>query len=725
MPADAGAGGRGAPGAPVLTNPQIAEPPAVAAPARRRRPRWQGRRQWQRLAGRNARRRPAALPLALLLLALSTLFLFGGDREYFYRGGFHDWVSSQRITFAANLSFQRNLLIYQHETRDAAGNRAPRSLYNRFPVGGYALVKLAILPFGDADFRAQIYAARILMLLLFSAAAVLAYHALARLAGSRWEALTATLLAFSAYYLLYYADKISNETTIDIFAVMLAFHGMVIFVQEGRFRQLLVKSGLALLLGWHVYAFLLPFIAFGLAAELLKARQPVYTFSHILCNLKRSAATLGRSRYLMLGITTLLFGIAILVFNFGNEYLALDRTATFRELPSVSSAANRLALRQFPPDDPTSALLQPVRFGQDQFYRIAVMTLPYAVNPYPIKPRIPRYNFRDYPAIAVGILTLGVGLAGLVALRRRPAAAGLWATLVLSGLCWAVLVRQNVIGHDFEAVFYIGIPLAAFTLALLGLRRLSRVRLSPYFAVAALAVFVISAAQMAGVGQSGADLAVEAAHLDDYAAIRELTDDARAIYVPHPLPISGAQGATGGAAGAPWAPVYYLSGKTLVYTDLLGDAPPYQAGDYLLLPVREDSPALLTPDNRYVFLYDWTLYDQRRRRAYQEDTPIIADDWRVYLGAGHLTYQSPECAHREARFWLHFVPRFAADLPLYRREYGFDNRDFDWRLGGVKLADGTCVMERPLPDYDIVAIRTGQYTEAGRIWDGEYVLPAR
>ena len=719
--------GAGAPGAPVLTNPQMAELPNIAAPARHG-PRLPGRDEWRRLAGRNAgiqdKRRPAALPLALLLLALSALFLFGGDREYFYRGGFHDWVSSQRITFAANLSLQRNLLIYQHETRDADGNRAPRSLYNRFPVGGYALVKLAILPFGDADFRAQIYAARILMLLLFSAAAVLAYHALARLAGSRWDALTATLLAFSAYYLLYYADKISNETTIDIFAVMLAFHGMVIFVQEGRFRQLLVKSGLALLLGWHVYALLLPFIVFGVAAELLKACQPVATLPGMLYNLKRSAATLRHSRYLLLGITTLLFGIAILIFNFSNEYRALGGTAAFRELPSVSSAANRLALRQFPADDPTSALLQPVRFGQDQFYRIAVMTLPYAVNPYPIKPRIPRYNFRDYPAIAVGILTLGVGLAGLIALRRRPALAQLWATLVLSGLCWAVLVRQNVIGHDFEGVFYIGIPLAAFTLALLGLRRLSRVRLSPYFAVAALAVFVISAAQMAGVGQNGADLAVEAAHLDDYAAIRELADDARAIYVPHPLQISGAQGATGGAAGAPWAPVYYLSGKTLVYTDQYGDAPPWQAGDYLLLPIREDNPALLTPDNRYAFLYDWTLYDQWRRTAYQNDTPIIADDWQVYLGAGHLTYQSPECAHREARFWLHFVPRSAADLPLYRREYGFDNRDFDWRLGGVKLADGTCVMERPLPDYDIVAIRTGQYTEAGRIWAGEYVLPA-
>ena len=247
--------------------PDIAILPPRSGPVTR----WYAGR-WRRLWPR-----PAALPLVLLLLALSTLFLFGGDREYFYRGGWHDWNSSQTLAFAENLSLRHNLLIFLYQSRDAAGNRIGDQLYNRFPPGGFALIKLAIRPFGDTDFRAQIYAARLLMLLLFSAAAILAYQALARLAGSRWDALTATLLAFSSYYVLYYADKISNEVTIDLFAVMLVFHGMAIFVQEGRFRQLLVKSCVALLLGWHVYAFLLPFIIFGMAAELLQARQPVST----------------------------------------------------------------------------------------------------------------------------------------------------------------------------------------------------------------------------------------------------------------------------------------------------------------------------------------------------------------------------------------------------------------------------------------------------------------
>ena len=215
--------------------------------------------------------RPAALPLVLLLLAMATVFLLGNDRGHFYRDELHDWNSSQSLAFAENLSFQHGLLVFHYQSLDKDGNRYYPLLYNRFPKGGYALIKLAILPFGD-NLAAKIYAARVLMLLLFAAAAALAYLSLARLTGSGWVGLAATALAFSSYYILYYSDKISNEATIDLFAVMLAFHGMVVFAQEGRFRQLLVKTVLALLLGWHVYAFLLPFIVFGLASQLIRSR---------------------------------------------------------------------------------------------------------------------------------------------------------------------------------------------------------------------------------------------------------------------------------------------------------------------------------------------------------------------------------------------------------------------------------------------------------------------
>ena len=151
--------------------------------------------------------------------------------------------------------------------------------YNRFPPGVYLLVKLAILPASD-NLSARLYAARILMLLLFAAAAVLAYLSLCRLTSNRWVALTATLLAFSSYYPLYYNDMIAPDGIPDFFGVMLTFHGMVVFAQEGRFRQMIAKTCIALLLGWHVLALLLAFFIFGLVRDLLRARSAAATSPH-------------------------------------------------------------------------------------------------------------------------------------------------------------------------------------------------------------------------------------------------------------------------------------------------------------------------------------------------------------------------------------------------------------------------------------------------------------
>ena len=216
------------------------------------------------------------LPLSLLLLALSTVLVFGGDRGSFYRGVDHNWISSQHLAIAVNLSPEHGFQRFTRRFIDDDSNVRYRP-YNRFPIGGYLSMKLATLPFGENP-SAQLYAARILMLLFFIAAAVLAYLSLCRLASNRWIALTATPLAFSSHYLLYHNDMTANEGMIDLFAVMLVFHGMTIFVQEGRFRQLIVKTCIALLLGWHVLALLLPFVIIGLASDLLRARSAAATF---------------------------------------------------------------------------------------------------------------------------------------------------------------------------------------------------------------------------------------------------------------------------------------------------------------------------------------------------------------------------------------------------------------------------------------------------------------
>ena len=211
-----------------------------------------------------------ALPLALLLLALSSVFVFGNDRSQFYRSGNHDWISGQTMTLTANFSAEHGFLRF-HRLRLGRDGEPEYVHYNRFPIGNYVLAKLSILPFGD-DIPKQILAARLLMLAFFVAAAVLAYLALARLLGDRRIALVATLLAFSSYYLLHYNDMISAEASTNLFGVMLVFHGMILFAQEGRFRQLLPRTAAAVLLGWHVLGLIAPFVLLALGRELVAPR---------------------------------------------------------------------------------------------------------------------------------------------------------------------------------------------------------------------------------------------------------------------------------------------------------------------------------------------------------------------------------------------------------------------------------------------------------------------
>ena len=204
--------------------------------------------------------------LALLLAALSTVFLFGNDRGHFYRAGHHDYVSAEHMGIVANLSPAHHFLMFRN-LGDVEDSEHRYNMYNRFPVGGYALIALATSPF-HGDLSLRLHAARMLMLGFFAAAAVLAYLATSRLAASRWTALTATLLAFSSYYGLYYNDMIHSQTMPSLFGVLLTFHGVVVFLQDGRFRQLLVKACAALLLGWHVLALVAAFVVLGLARAL-------------------------------------------------------------------------------------------------------------------------------------------------------------------------------------------------------------------------------------------------------------------------------------------------------------------------------------------------------------------------------------------------------------------------------------------------------------------------
>ena len=655
-------------------------------------------------------RRPA-LPRLALLLGLSALFLSSLDKGYFYRPGAHDLISSLNLAVAENLSPDHGFRLFR-ELRQGPGEAPAYRMYSRFPVGGYALIKLAILPFGD-DLSARILAARMLMLLLFGAAALLAFHSLARITSNRWVALAATLAAFSSYYMLFYRDAVSNEYGMGLFAVMLAFHGMVVFVQEGRFPQLLAKTGVALLLGWHVYAFLLPFVILGLAREGVRAWK-----DGTAPRLHSAAAALLRSRYAALGLAALLFGAALLTFNFANEYAAFGGETPVTELPSFQSMLRRTGLDQ----DPASPGWWP-GFLRQQFFRVCVASVPFLLTDRgaDLLEWFPSLHFSapglSGPGTAVSLLAL-LAVAGAAAALVRlagPRLAGqprlLLAALALSGFCWALPMRHNAAHHNHDALFYVGVPLVFYSLLLLYVRERWGQRPVAALAAAALLAFVASAFQVDRRWPPDPRAAeLQRTAMAELGAVRGATRGKAVLVLGSVEPEWSTQ-----AARPRHAWKYYLAGSVLTHSPDMEAAA--RAADFIVTRDRVESPALLTPGNQRVFLYDPSgihdlveSYRAAYRRVVSAGDPAARSRFDVYLGGDAIAYVREPCVREDARYWI-FADVVPEDPRRLRRRYGSGDLDFRFRKRPV-LFDGKCIAVLSLPAYPLSGISTGQYSSA-------------
>ena len=683
-------------------------------------------------AARRRRGSSAATTLVLLFLALATVFLFGGSRGepvYGTPGGYHAELTRDHMVVALNMSREHGFLGFLQLTRTGDGDLVYGRLYNRFPVLGYALIKLVTLPFPD-DFSAREAAARTLMLVLFAAAATLAYLALCRLTGNRWAALAATLLAFSSYYALFYADMVATEGVIDLFGTMLVLHGMAVFATDGRFGQLLAKTCVALLLGWHVYAMLLPFVLLGLVAAL------------------RYRDWEGVRRHLTTGVVALAFGALVLAANFTREYLALGGEATLAELPSVKSMVKRTGLAGLQAEEageearagtgrikPNEHVMAWPVVAAVQLKRVA-WSIPYAVGHFVGVGR-PVADLSETRMVAVlgSVVLSALVVAAICVLLFSPAVRHRvpLAALALTGPCWAFAVR-NQHYHTFEGLFDIGVPLVFFALALPRLDRLlrSRVGFSVLAGIAAVPTFALSSFLMArAVAADPEEVLRQRTWAADADAIREQVEEGKTLLV--------ANDCTSGVR-IDWR--YYFTGYAVVAFANR------RLADFVVSGRRIEGVRTLTPDNRFVFLYDRASHDaalSRYERHAEQAAPVLdAADYDLYLVEGarwnELLFFRDQCPNHQVndhlhaqhvlmgggRVFAHVWPADVNDLPVARRQFGFDALvDFERRLPGWRN-EGKCYAVCRLPDYGITKVRTGSvagdWTSQGVAWEGGFLL---
>ena len=333
-----------------------------------------------------------------------------------------------------------------------------------------------------------------------------------------------------------------------------------------------------------------------------------------------------------------------------------------------------------------------------------------------------------------GIIAFCACLLGLAFTRHKS----LWAVLTLSGFCWTLLMRRSVAFNEHEALFYIGIPLTLFSLLLLRARWIANNRLVLGLALVAGAAFVVSGARVARAGLDAAEARFQREVLADFETIRKLTKDKTIVAPPKMRYIrrSDDKGLTA------WRlTLYGLTDRVILDSS---HAEKRQFGDVLLAPVRFDDPALLTPENRWAFLYDRRAYYEQYERLIETfGEPVL----RVFHGdkGKELLYElrrrdnqlmyvvrdargaAPSFAlcgggrsvcnrARNSRFLLRVVPVDANDLPPFNRR---DNEKLDFLFRDHTLLDrkGRVLAVRPLPDYPIARIYTGRFdAEGGLLW---------
>ena len=633
------------------------------------------------------------LPLLLLAVALSTVFIFGNDRGAFYRRGHHDYVTADHLGIAKNLSPQHNFLMFRFQ--EIEYNEITYHPYNRFPIGTHALVRIVTLPFEHGS-SAEMYSARILMLLFFCGAAVLSYLSLKKLRFNRWIALAATMVTFSSTYALYYNDMVAPDGITNIFGIFLTLHGLIVFTQEKRMRQLLLKITFSLLMGWPVLALLLLFLVPGFIASAIREiheRSNIFRIRWIIAN-----------SFIRIGSFSLFISVILFGFNMINEAVVVNKNPL--DTPSIFSLKQKVGLAQIEWEEEISEEKMTFMF----FYYINASSIPFAIPNYSNTigqaldtPRLDASLNSQIGILGMIIITLSI----VTALLRKER--GILLPLVLSGLLWILLFRYHAIAHDFMVLLLIGIPLVLFASLFQFITRSSPSLSTAFLAVLSVSLFIYSAVQMANVGHDSESAVVKEQIRQDFGEIRERTRG-HTVFINLPnsheyyiLPIT-------------W---YYLSGSIIVSTSQR-----YQS-DFFVTDSRR-SCGLVTHENKHVFLYDsFSSFADCEIQVLDGD-PVFSDalltPYQVYLQDKLISYahEGPcgQPSNSSETIFLHLTPVRVGDLPVGSQEYGFANLDF---LPAERWQDidGHCIIGVQLPAYDIASIQTGQYDASGQLWSTE------
>ena len=487
-----------------------------------------------------------------VLIFIFILFIYQNDMNGFVRGH-HGYLSSHGMAISRNLSISTHFLMYHFKYKDE-NDTVRYSPYNRFPVTAFLVIKLATM-WADHDLSMQISIARDIMNLFLIGSFICSFSALKLITEKSIISLISAFITFSSSYLLYYNDMIFNDIP-ALFGVLLAFHGVVVYEKKNKFRQYLLESLIAVSLGWQAFFILLPY---ALIKSIIGLKN------------KKSIKVLLKIEALHVALLSLFFGAFILSFNLLNEYLVSDKPLT--ELSSVQSAKYRMGFSDKRGSEPPIVRSWKV-FIPSQIKRIGRLSIPHILI---------MDGGEDSVVYAAGFLCILLSILFIWLSKHKL----LFSMLVLSGILWAICMRTFVAYHDFQSIFYIGIPLVLYINIMNLVFRLRQIQnLKIFFIVLSLFIISLSCIHMNLIKAMNTDRANSITA--DYQVIYDKIGKGNKIHIMGDRVKVG-----GGFHGCD----FYLSGNYI-------QTNPHSAV-YFIASSRNLFPQelLLTPENKHVFLF--------------------------------------------------------------------------------------------------------------------------
>lgn len=490
--------------------------------------------------------------VAIIFLTLAAIVLVGFQND---KVGFEQWhhgfVSSHGMSIAKNISKEHNFLMFMSAESD--GDTIRYKPYNRFPIFPFLCIKAATLL--GTSLSEEIYLARQLMNLFVVLAMVFVYLALYELTEKRYLSILVALLSFSSYFVLYYSDMIFNDSpSLAGFTGMM--YGIAVYEKTGKRRRLFGLAIFAVSMGWQVFSLLAVWWVYSLGKGIFQA---IRAKSFSLKQHFPITATLVVT-------ACILFGGIVLGASLYNESRMVNKSIL--ETPSARQIQTRMGLKD------KKGLFERTWLDKEQMRRIAVISTPYKLVDVDSPPRY--FSF----------ILLALIIAAPLLLRGRDKL--LLIAFGFSGFVWAIAMHNFTKHHDFQALYYIGIPIAIWS-GLLG-RIPEKINLA--LCLAALAFFVYANIEERNhQNKKAKDLNQYTA---DFEVIGQKLPPKSIVFVDKKTRPRLKKKMTSLAEGY-YADSYYLAGR---YYGKMENA------DFIVTRNRKFKGTLLTPENKFIFLFE-------------------------------------------------------------------------------------------------------------------------